>query len=525
MNATLQSGGTDEWKPRAIPAVVFDGLFLSMLIGYLFWGMTRVPFYGDESTFVRLSKDFVYLFQDHDIQRVVYRSFSEEETKEPFTDEYLEQYNRLLTGAINPLTIGLAWNAAGIHREELNGFWLWWSPADTNQWKFNVAGGNMPSPRLLSIARLPSTVFTAASIIAVFIIALVLSHSRPAAWVAAFLYATSPSVLGNGRMALQEGSLLLFSALIVLCALSLIRLLREGTPRWRRILPGYGLLGLTSGLALAAKHNSALIIAPIFLAVFILIGSAGTGLEGRERKAAQFHLLSGLLGAGLLGLSVFYFLMPVWWIYPYNGLALLSLSAACFGFAFPTAGRWVWIFRAASAAMVLLISLSAPRAWIGIYRSVRITAQARTDLIRAAERASGTLTTWESRLGEMADQLLFAKAEFWDVTEESQAQIQSYEDSHLDGRKGGAVWGIVMLVLVAAGLWVALVRRRRWESLLLILWLVIPASVILLANSLPWQRYYIILIAPWSILAGFGVVPLSSVNVGQWVQKIRPGRG
>ncbi len=472
--------------------------------------MTRVPFFGDESTFIRLSMDFNYIFQDHDIQKVVYRSLSESESREPFTNQYLEQYNRLLTGAITPLTIGLAWNAAGVNRGDLNGFWQWWSPAGINQWSFNVLNGNMPNPYLLEIARVPSTLFTAISIVVVFVVAFGLSRSRPAAWIAAFLYATTPSILDNGRMAMQEGALLLFTSLVVLCGLSIARLMREGKPRWRRILLEYGMLGLMSGLALAGKENSALIIVPAYLTIFIVLWSAASELESREKKAARFHLLFGLIGSGLLGLSFFYLLMPVWWLYPFNCLILLCLAAICFGISFPKPGWWIWIVQTLSVTILLLITVFVPRGWREIYRPIRIMVQARTDLISSVQSPGEDLTTFESRIGEMANQLLFAKTGYWNISPEAFAQIRIYEHDHLDGRHGGTVWGIIILVLVAGGLWVTLVRRRGWETLFLMLWLAVPVAILLLVNSLPWQRYYIMLIAPWSVLAGFAVAPITS---------------
>jgi 4-amino-4-deoxy-L-arabinose transferase-like glycosyltransferase len=97
----------------------------------------------------------------------------------------------------------------------------------------------------------------------------------------------------------------------------------------------------------------------------------------------------------------------------------------------------------------------------------------------------------------MTDQLLFAKSGY-------------SADYHLDGRNGGTVWGIIVLVLVAGGLWVTLAARRGWETLFLILWLIVPAVILLITNSLPWPRYYIMLIAPWSVLAGFAAVPITS---------------
>jgi hypothetical protein len=486
---------------------LLDGIFLAFLGAYVFWGMTRVPFHVDESTLIRLSMDFAYIFQDRAIQKVIYH---------PTTGFWsVEQYQRELTGSIDPLTIGMAWSAAGLDRGDLNGFWVWLPPDVNDEWAFNVQIGNMPGIRLLDISRIPSTLFTAISITVIFVITLGLSRSRPAAWIAAFLYATTPSILVNGRRAMQEGGLLLFTSLVVFGSLYILRLIREEKLRWRRIIPGYGLLGLASGLALASKHTSALVIAPAFFAIFILLWFAGGELESREKTAVHFRLLFGLLGSGLLGLSVFYILMPVWWLYRFHWLILLCLSAVCFTIGLPKPGWRIWIARTISLAGLLLITVFTPQTWNGIYQPIGIMLQIRADIMFAQQALGRDMSTVESRIGEMADQLLFAKTQYyeshtWDGLEEEQTQIRVYEDSHLDGRGGGMGWGIVVLVLVVGGLWVTLFRRRGWETLLLMLWLAVPAAILLITNPLPFQRYYIVLIAPWSVLAGFSVVPFTT---------------
>jgi len=503
-------------KKRKIFFRLLDGIFLALLGAYVFLGMTRVPFHGDESTLIRLSMDFAHIFQDRAVQKVIYH---------PATGYgSVEEYQRALTGSIDPLTIGMAWSAAGMDRGDLNGFWRWSPPGVSDEWVFNVQMGNMPGIRLLDISRIPSTLFSAISIAVVFVIALGLSRSRPAAWIAAFLYATTPSILVNGRRAMQEGGLLLFTSLVVLGALYILRLIREEKLRWRRIILGYGLLGLSSGLALAGKHTSALVIAPAFFVIFILLWFAGRKLEPREKTAVHFRLLFGLLGSGLLGLSVFYILMPVWWLYRLHWLILLCLSAVCFTIGLPKPGWRIWIARTISIAGVLLITVFAARAWNGIYQPIGIMLQIRADSMFAQQALGRNLSTAESRIGEMADQLLFAKTQYyeshsWDGLEEERTQIRVYEDARLDGRGGGTVWGIVVLVLVLGGLWVALFRRRGWETLFLMLWLAVPAAILLIANSLPWQRYYIILIAPWSVLAGFAAVLITSSDFLGCVRK------
>jgi hypothetical protein len=53
----------------------------------------------------------------------------------------------------------------------------------------------------------------------------------------------------------------------------------------------------------------------------------------------------------------------------------------------------------------------------------------------------------------------------------------------------------------------------------LLLWLAIPAVTLLLINTLAWQRYYIILIAPWSVLAGCAAVPLKTSGIPGSIRK------
>jgi len=495
---------------------ILDGIFLALLGAYVFLGMTRVPFHGNESILIRLSMDYADIFQSHDIQNVVFQPATV-----PWSQE---QSERVLTGAVDPLTIGLAWNAAGMKRGDLNGFWNWYPPGAGDEWMDNIRLGNMPSPRLLDVSRFPSTLFTVISIVVVFAISLGLSRSRPAAWIAAFLYATTPSILVSGRRATQEGALLLFTLLVVLCTLYILRLLREGNLPWRRIILGYGLLGLASGLALASKHTSVLVIAPAFFTIFILLWFAGGELESQAKTAMHFRLLFGLFGSGLLGLSVFYILAPVWWFFRFQWLILLCLSAICFTIALSKPGWRTRIAQTIPVMGLFLITVFVPRAWSGIYQPIGIMLQVRASILSAQQTLGRNMPTFESRIGEMADQLLFAKTQyfethFWDGLEEEQTQIRVYEDLHLDGRGGGTVWGIVVLILVVGGLWVALFRRRGWETLLLGMWLVVPAVILLMTNPLAWQRYYIILIAPWSVLAGFAVVPLTSSGIHRSIRK------
>jgi len=309
--------------------------------------------------------------------------------------------------------------------------------------------------------------------------------------------------------------MLLSTSLVVLCGLYVVRILREAASCSHRIAGGFALLGLASGFALASKHTSALIIVPVYLAGPILLFSSGKGLAPEERRHLRVRCVFGWLGSGLLGIAVFYLLMPVWWFYPLHWLILLCLSAACFAVCLLYPRRRAWMLGAVPLAVSVGISFFIPRAWAGIYQPIRIIAQTRAELIKVHETLGMELPTFASRIGELADQLLFAETQYyeslaWDGLEEEQLQIRIYEDSRLDGRGGGTAWGIVVSVLAVIGLWTLLLQRRGWEGFFLFLWLSAPAAILLMVNSLAWQRYYLILIAPWSVLAGFAAAPLTS---------------
>jgi len=87
-----------------------------------------------------------------------------------------------------------------------------------------------------------------------------------------------------------------------------------------------------------------------------------------------------------------------------------------------------------------------------------------------------------------------------------------YEASRLDGVRFGGLLGIPLTVLaclgIAATLWPGL---RPYPSSQfatgLLLWLAVMIAAAL-ANPLPWQRYYLQLIPPASLLSGIGIVCL-----------------
>jgi hypothetical protein len=188
-------------------------------------------------------------------------------------------------------------------------------------------------------------------------------------------------------------------------------------------------------------------------------------------------------------------------------------------------GWRIWILRIIPAALLFLITAVYPPAWSGIYNPVSIILQMRSGALRTQEAEGRVLPTVKSRIRMMADQLLSAKTQyyesyFWDDVEQEEAQIRIYEAAYLDGRGGGMVWGGIILLLITGGLYTVLILRRGWDTLLLSLWFAVPVVILLLTNPLAWQRYYILLIAPWSVLAGCAAIPLTSPAFTGRIRKI-----
>ncbi len=81
-----------------------------------------------------------------------------------------------------------------------------------------------------------------------------------------------------------------------------------------------------------------------------------------------------------------------------------------------------------------------------------------------------------------------------------------YTHGLIAGRRGGPVWGALLVTCFAAGV-IALVRRwRESPAWALLLWISVVALALLIATPLPWQRYYLPLQAPLAVVEGVGAV-------------------
>lgn len=306
----------------------------------------------------------------------------------------------------------------------------------------NVAHGHVPRPSVLFVARLSSALLLALSIGAVFSIGKRLG-GRPVAWIGTFIYALTPSILVNGRRAMYEGSTALFIALMLLLGLEIARRVRLKQSGRSLFMP-WLIFGLICGLAIAGKNSMLLVALPIGLVLVLL--------SWRDLRRAIGYGIA----AGVAAVLVFLFLNPSWWSQP------LQMPA-------------------------ILLRLNA-------------------DYFKAQEYFFGGWTNTQDRITALVT-FPFAEPQYFEDAANWRAwigdQIDAYERSGL----AGIAWdrlGIVLYPLMAIGV-VALLLGRRQEHLLFAGTLLGTLAAVFIGTPLPWQRYYLLLVALWSITVGMGL--------------------
>lgn len=270
-----------------------DGLWLLMLTLYIIAGVPLVPLHGDEATQTFMSRDFYYLFVEHDPSRLMYRDWNSIDGQAA-----TEQDLRLKDGVVHRYLFGASAYFAGYRVEDLNNQWDWGAG-----WDWNHANGHVPARDLLLRARTVSALVLAVGMVALFGIAHAVG-GRGAAYFATLLYATNPALLLNARRAMMEGTMTCFSLLVVLAGIWVLQ-----SRHWW----AYVLLGIFSGLAVASKHTAAVTVAAVFVACTLIY--VHRAIKDKSHIPALRHI-AALFATGILALVVFYALNPAWWSNP-----------------------------------------------------------------------------------------------------------------------------------------------------------------------------------------------------------------
>jgi hypothetical protein len=354
---------------------------------------------------------------------------------------------RILNGSVNRYAIGLSWQVAGMNTGMLppRPGWDWGLEYDTN-----VATGHLPSDGLLAVGRISSTLFLVMSVVAMFGIGWQFGGRLPA-YIISGLYTLNPIILLNGRRAMMEGSMLGFGLLTIWLAI----LISRGKTRWY----WWVLLTVSAGLTIASKHTG-----------ILFVGGA-------------------LGGIGLVALVRYLFRQKS--NYPEAEKNLISTFAS--------------LVLSGIAALFVFIALS-PALWNNPPERLNDLIGQRQFLldIQVASNPGGATTLAQRLEGIITQPFMTApvhyEVEFWSKAAAIAAEIQQYMASPLSGLQFGIILGLPLTLLAGIGLLSIFLKRDHW---VLIPWILVTLAS-LLANPLPWQRYYLPWLPAATVLAGVG---------------------
>ena len=421
--------------------VLLSAAWLIALAAFILVGVPDASYHGDETTQLYSSHDYATLFLKQDPQALL--------VEWPIDTEL--EYLRIADSTTSRYTIGLAWHLAGYSEADL--------PAANFNWSEDYAGnkalGLIPDQRLMIVMRLPSAIFLALSVIAVFGIGYCFG-GLPMAFFVSGLYVLNPVILLNGRRALQEGSLLCFGLFTVLIGIIISRRRERGK---RVSLLWWIGLTLSGALTLVSKNNGFIYIAAAFLWIF---------LPEMLRRGIRAFFTVGirLTICGVLLIGLFIALSPGLWS---NPLARI---------------------KDASAARISAMngqmhddSAEAPSTM-----SRRVEDIFTQPFIRPLAHSDGSYTGLDAGQRDL---------------------IAAYESSPVSGIHFGVLLGLPLTLLAIFGFLVNFLPNVRPYrsfalSIGLLTWLFINIGV-LLWLPLPWQRYFLSLIPIFTIFAAVGL--------------------
>ena len=436
-----------------------DTLWLVILVVYILAGAPLVPFHGDEATQIYMSRDYQYQFIERDLSRVLY-------SQPPLSAQ--EQHLRLLNGTVNKYLIGLAWHLGGLTIADINEQWDWGA-----DWNYNQTTGHAPSPELLMISRWPSAGLLVLGLLPMFLLGLKLG-GRPAASLAALLYALHPTLLINGRRAMMEGSLIAFSLFVVLFA---VWLLDARTMRGR--LGAAVALGIASGLALASKHTAVFALTGVY-------GGIGLWLLARYiwRKNAGTPYRASVINPDNAG------------VVPTPNKAFNP--------------RQIVVLTLLSVLLAALTFLALNPAWWGdpVARAGEVL-RLRGELLDGQTAAFGGYTDWGERLAGFARQTFAAAPQYYEIADWQNYiddQIARYEASGLSGIAGSPLLGAALFALMLIGLWALWRDQQRSAAARWIAagWALAALASAALLTPIEWARYYLPAIPATMLLAAVG---------------------
>lgn len=469
--------------------------FLLLCVIYVLAGISLVPFHGDESAYLILSEDYDLVFKKGEVEKILY---------DP--DGKNKQYLRLSTGAILSFSIGFARDIT--NNEDPINKWLWGS-----SWEDNLALGNLPTPQLLTLARTCSALLGAFSVVVFFYLVLQLFGSRLAAWLSVLALVTQGAVLVNVRRAMQEGPKFFFLILTAYIAVYILKSLEQMQTRRSH----YFLLGIASGLSLAAKQD----VAPMLLAIYIALAF----IPVFKKSTLQFFFINVLyLGAAtVLAYATFLAFMPAFWRWWESAFALTGLALVLLQFPVLKSERIAKFLALAGLALSVVMTIISPALWTTLHTPLVSMLELRESIVGGqlnvtSDQGAVDMSSTINRLNfllenTISSDVMYMETASFDVPSMHE-QIQAYEDSPLSGRTGMLIVDGFVLVLALIGGW-TLFRKAVSESVYIYILFWIPAVFLFVTIPLPWQRYFLILQIPYLLFVGVG-----GAQAWEWIKHL-----
>ena len=361
----------------------------------------------------------------------------------------IDQTYRLLNPPLPKYIIGLGRVLAGYSSNDVDNDWNW-----SGTWDENVASSALPEPKLLLSSRIATTIVMLFSMVPLAITARKISGDRLLI-VVLVIFGLHSLALLHGRRAMSEGPLIFGISLAILGILE-----AEERP-W--------LAGLGTAIAASSKLSAAVLFPVAVIA--IIWRRKSQEKDGKLR-------LRGLLVFCAVAIIVSLLLNPVLWSNPISSIGGIWNSRVEF------ATQQTETLRGISPELVL----ETP--------SQRISAMIAMLFVRRPQTSEVANYVQQLNLGE-----------------------QSYLSNPINTLFSGFVGGGLALFVSIFGISHSLFRvykgewKRKREILLLLIGTVLQASAIFLANTIPFQRYYIPLL-PFTILwMGLGISSLLNLIV------------
>lgn len=483
-----------------------DTLFLLLISFFILSGVTLAPFHGDESTYIWMSRDYDKIIKQGDLGAIRY---------DPEKDlNNLEQRLRLSIGSILEFSIGIVRDITNTDIN-MNNKWNWGII-----WDENISNGNMPDPQLMLLARSCSAVMGTLGVVFFFLTTYKLFSSRLVAWTATLLLATQGDVVLSFRRAMQEGPKFLFLLITLYIGTHILKALKNGGSRRTQ----YVLLGIASGFTLAAKQDTAPMLAAISLALAVELI-----IEKRSMKIIFENILY-LGGAAILAFAFFLILMPIFWGWWETVISLIGFATLLFQIPVLKVRKSAKPLALASFVLVLGMSVVFPSQWRRFFAPVEGMAEVRKTLLdsqignlvrfnlpyldTAKNKARFFLST------TFTSNVMYMEVASFDVDPVNK-QIAVYEASAIHGRIGSPILDALIALLFFIGAWV-LLKYFSDESLMMVSLFVVTAIFLFVSIPLPWHRYFLIMQIPYSLIAGVGAEKIWTWGKLYTKQRIRP---